>query len=130
MQKGEVMVTGEVRDSKESGEELSRAEVFIATRTSKKGKEIDAKTQTTIVSYLYLGRENDEEAFVGVLGKDQRGRLRCYGASITRSSLKKDEEIRQVKVEYNKKVSSLEKKIDGVCGLLKGSSENNFAHDG
>ncbi|RYR48253.1 hypothetical protein Ahy_A07g034261 [Arachis hypogaea] len=63
--------------------------------------------------------ENEEDAFVGVLGKDQPGRVRCYGASITRSSLKKDEEIRHIKVEYNTKVSSLEKKIDGVCGLLK-----------
>ncbi|XP_016199618.1 uncharacterized protein LOC107640622 [Arachis ipaensis] len=63
--------------------------------------------------------ENDEDAFVGVLGKDQPGRVCCYGASITRSSLKKDEEIRQVKVEYNNKVESLEKKMDGVCSLLK-----------
>nr|XP_025625355.1 uncharacterized protein LOC112717580 [Arachis hypogaea] len=102
-------------------EEPSRAEVFIATRTSKKGKEIDAKTQATITELqnrLEAG-ENEEDAFVGVLGKDQPGRLRCYGASITRSSLKKDEEIRHIKVEYNTKVSSLEKKMDGVCGLLK-----------
>ncbi|XP_020971139.1 uncharacterized protein LOC107624944 isoform X2 [Arachis ipaensis] len=63
--------------------------------------------------------ENDEDAFVGVLGKDQPGRVRCYGASITRSSLKKDEEIHHIKVEYNAHVSSLEKKMDGVCGLLK-----------
>ncbi|XP_057719915.1 uncharacterized protein LOC130934354 [Arachis stenosperma] len=63
--------------------------------------------------------ENHEDAFVAVLGKDQPGRLRCYGTLITRSSLRKDEEIRQVKVEYNDKVHALEKKIDGVCGLLK-----------
>ncbi|XP_052118970.1 uncharacterized protein LOC127748457 [Arachis duranensis] len=62
--------------------------------------------------------ENHEDAFVAVLGKDQLGRVRCYGTSVTRSSLRKDEEICQVKVEYNDKVSSLEKKMDGVCGLL------------
>ncbi|XP_052107464.1 uncharacterized protein LOC127740504 [Arachis duranensis] len=125
------IVRKQLRDSKENSEEPSRVEVFIATRTSKKGKEIDAKTQSTIVSCLYLylemlnfkprieAGENDEDAFVGVLGKDQPGRVRCFGASITKSSLKKDEEIRQVKVEYNNKVESLEKKMDGVCSLLK-----------
>nr|XP_029144845.1 uncharacterized protein LOC114924444 [Arachis hypogaea] len=117
------IVRKQLRDSKENSEEPSRVEVFIATRTSKKGKEIDTKTQSTIVSCLYfyldLGRENDEDAFVGVLGKDQPGQVRCYGASITRSSLKKDEEIRQVKVEYHNKVESLEKKMDSVCSLLK-----------
>ncbi|XP_052118884.1 uncharacterized protein LOC110272931 [Arachis duranensis] len=108
-------------DSKENSDEPSRAEVFIATRTSKKGKEIDAKTQATITELhnrLEAG-ENEDDAFVGVLGKDQPGRVHCYGASITRSSLKKDEEIRYIKVEYNTKVSSLEKKMDGVCSLLK-----------
>ncbi|XP_057757338.1 uncharacterized protein LOC130976480 [Arachis stenosperma] len=115
------IVRKQLRDSKENNEEPSRAEVFTATRTSKNGKEIDAKTQTTInelQSRIEAG-ENHEDAFVAVLGKDQPGRLRCYGTSITKSSLRKDEEIRQVKVEYNDKVHSLEKKMDGVCGLLK-----------
>ncbi|KAL4371450.1 hypothetical protein AHAS_Ahas06G0167000 [Arachis hypogaea] len=53
------------------------------------------------------------------LEKDQPGRVHCYGDSITRSSLKKDEEVHKVKVKYNDKVLSLEKKINGVCGLLK-----------
>ncbi|MED6160947.1 hypothetical protein PIB30_056089 [Stylosanthes scabra] len=42
------------RESKENHEEPTRAEMFIATRTSKKGKEIDPKTQAVIVSWLYL----------------------------------------------------------------------------
>ncbi|XP_015947592.1 uncharacterized protein LOC107472596 [Arachis duranensis] len=42
------IVRKQLRDSKENSEKPSRAEVFIATRTSKKGKEIDAKTQATI----------------------------------------------------------------------------------
>ncbi|XP_020979528.1 uncharacterized protein LOC110272063 [Arachis ipaensis] len=115
------IVRKQLRDSKKNSEEPSRVKVFIATRTSKKGKEIDAKTQSTIAelqTYIEAG-ENDEDAFVGVLGKDQPGQVRCYGTSITKSSLKKDEEIRQVKVEYNNKVESLEKKMDGVCSLLK-----------
>ncbi|XP_020966484.1 uncharacterized protein LOC110266345 [Arachis ipaensis] len=115
------IVRKQLRDSKENSEEPLRVEVFIATRTSKKGKEIDAKTQSTIAELqtrIEAG-ENDEDAFVGMLGKDQPGRVRCFGASITKSSLKKDDAIRQVKVEHNNKVESLEKKMDGVCSLLK-----------
>ncbi|MED6162253.1 hypothetical protein PIB30_068636 [Stylosanthes scabra] len=72
--------------------------LFKLTRSSKKGKEIDPKSQSTIdelKSRIEVG-ENHEDAFVQVLGKDQSGRVRCYGASITKSSLKKHEEIRQV----------------------------------
>ncbi|MED6199723.1 hypothetical protein PIB30_078605 [Stylosanthes scabra] len=36
------------RDSKENNEEPSRAEIFTVTRTSRKGKEIDPKSQSTI----------------------------------------------------------------------------------
>ncbi|MED6129493.1 hypothetical protein PIB30_108525, partial [Stylosanthes scabra] len=79
--------------------------------------------------------QDHEEAFVQVLGKDQPGRLRCYGASVTKSSLKRDEEIRQVRGEYDQKVSSLERQMEGVCGLLKvmlqqmnpGKSEDDIA---
>ncbi|RYR48598.1 hypothetical protein Ahy_A07g034635 [Arachis hypogaea] len=89
------IVRKQLCDSKENNEKSSKAEVFIATRTSKKGKEIDAKTQTTI---------NELQNHI----EDQPGRVRCYGTLITRSSLKKDEEIRQVKGEYNDKMSSLD----------------------
>ncbi|MED6201331.1 hypothetical protein PIB30_093884, partial [Stylosanthes scabra] len=107
-------------DSKENNEEPSRAEIFTVTRSSKKGKEIDPKSQSTIdeLKSRTEAGENHEDAFVQVLGKDQPGRLHCYGASITKSSLKKHEEIRQVKVECKDMVSSLQQQIEGVCGLL------------
>ncbi|MED6160221.1 hypothetical protein PIB30_049313 [Stylosanthes scabra] len=101
-----------IRDSKENNEEPSRAEIFTVTRTSKKGKEIDPKSQSTIP---HRGRQNHEEAFVQVLRKDQPGRLRYYGALITKSSLKRHEEIRQVRGEYDDKVSLLERQMEGVC---------------
>ncbi|MED6134639.1 hypothetical protein PIB30_038822 [Stylosanthes scabra] len=63
-------------------------------------------------------QRNHEEAFVQVLGKDQPGRLRCYGASVTKRSIKRHDEIRQVRREYDAKVSSLERQMEGVCGLL------------
>ncbi|QHO07064.1 uncharacterized protein DS421_14g460340 [Arachis hypogaea] len=74
--------------------------------------------KTELQNCLEAG-ENDEDVFVGVLGKDQPGQVRCYRTSITRSSLNKDEDICHIKVEYNTKDSSLEKKMEGVCGLLK-----------
>ncbi|MED6125231.1 hypothetical protein PIB30_066683 [Stylosanthes scabra] len=63
--------------------------------------------------------ENDEDAFTSVLGKDQPGRLRCYGGGITKSSLKKDEAVRQVQVEYDKKVLSLQNQMHSMQGILK-----------
>ncbi|MED6116994.1 hypothetical protein PIB30_105571 [Stylosanthes scabra] len=70
-----------------------------------------------LTSRIEAGQDH-EEAFVQVLGKDQPGCLRCYGASVTKSSLKRHEEIRQVRGEYDQKVSSLERQMEGVCGLL------------
>ncbi|MED6176525.1 hypothetical protein PIB30_089094 [Stylosanthes scabra] len=114
------IVRKQLRDSKENNEEPSRAEIFTVTLSSKKEKEIDPKSQATIdeLKSRIETRENHEDAFVQALGKDQPGRLRCYGASITKASLKKHEEIRQVKVECNDMVSPLQKQIEGVCGLL------------
>ncbi|MED6202568.1 hypothetical protein PIB30_106850, partial [Stylosanthes scabra] len=109
-----------IPEPEENNEEPSRAEIFTVTRTSTKGKEIDPKSQSTIdelTSRIEAGQDH-EEAFVQVLGKDQLGRLRCYGASVTKSSLKRHEEIRQVRGEYDQKVSSLERQMEGVCGLL------------
>ncbi|MED6184260.1 hypothetical protein PIB30_045781 [Stylosanthes scabra] len=114
------IVRKQLRDSKENKEEPSRAEIFTVTRTSRKGKENDPKSQSTIdelTSRIEAGQDH-EEAFVQVLGKDQPGRLRCYGASVKKSSLKRHEEIRQVRGEYDEKVSSLERQMEGVCGLL------------
>ncbi|MED6111312.1 hypothetical protein PIB30_051263 [Stylosanthes scabra] len=42
------IVHKQLRDSKENNEEPSRAEIFTVTRTSRKGKEIDPKSQSTI----------------------------------------------------------------------------------
>ncbi|KAH0657982.1 hypothetical protein KY289_026730 [Solanum tuberosum] len=42
-------------------------------------------------------RETTDNAFMAVFGKEQPGRLRCYGRSVTTSSLKKDEETNELK---------------------------------
>ncbi|MED6185298.1 hypothetical protein PIB30_055706 [Stylosanthes scabra] len=115
------VVQKELREAKENNEELTRVEMFKATRKSNKGKEVDTQTQTVIneIQHRIEAGENDEDAFIAVLGKDQPSRLRCYGGAITKSSQKKDEVIRQVKAEYEKEVLSLRKQMEGFSGLLK-----------
>ncbi|MED6189419.1 hypothetical protein PIB30_095796 [Stylosanthes scabra] len=94
------------RESKENHEEPTRAEMFTATRTNEIQHRIEAG-------------EDDEDAFISVLGKDQPGRLRCYGGGITKSSLKKDVAVHQVQVEYDKKVLSLQNQMHSMQGILK-----------
>ncbi|KAH0661587.1 hypothetical protein KY284_026518 [Solanum tuberosum] len=43
---------------------------------------------------------------MAVFGKEQPGRLRCYGRSVTTSSLKKDEETNELKQKYARCVGS------------------------
>ncbi|MED6223162.1 hypothetical protein PIB30_071292 [Stylosanthes scabra] len=63
---GFAIMRNQLRDSKENNEEPSRAEIFTVTRSNKKGKEIDPKSQSTIdelKSRIEAG-ENHEDAFV------------------------------------------------------------------
>ncbi|KAH0775130.1 hypothetical protein KY290_012267 [Solanum tuberosum] len=75
-----------LRATKENNEEPSKCEMFIATRT-KTGKEIQADTQVAIAElqkHQNFG-ETADDAFTAVFGKEQPGRLRCYGRSVTTS---------------------------------------------
>ncbi|MED6195372.1 hypothetical protein PIB30_037297 [Stylosanthes scabra] len=82
------IVRKQLHESKQNHEEPTRAEIFTATRTSKKRKEVDAKTQAVIdeIQHRIEAGEDDEDGFISVLGKDQPGRLRCYGGGITKSA--------------------------------------------
>ena len=42
-----------------------------------------------------------------MFGKEQPGRVRCYGRSVTTSSLKKDEEINNLKQKHADEITSL-----------------------
>ncbi|KAH0661445.1 hypothetical protein KY284_026376 [Solanum tuberosum] len=66
--------------AKENNEESSQSEIFIATRT-KMGKEIQADTKVAIAKLQNRqnSREIADDAFWVVFGKEQPGRLRCYG---------------------------------------------------
>ncbi|XP_072054287.1 uncharacterized protein [Arachis hypogaea] len=91
-----------LRVTKETSDEPKRFEMFIATRTSRKRKEVDQKTQDAIEDFQnrQAAGETDEEAFESLFGKDLPGRVKCYGRSVTRSDLKKDAEISELKQQH------------------------------
>ncbi|KAH0757736.1 hypothetical protein KY290_021229 [Solanum tuberosum] len=102
-----------LRATKENNEEPSQSEMFIATRT-KTGKEIQADTKVVIAELQ--NRQNSgetaDDAFRAVFGKEQPGRLRCYGRSMTTSSLKKDEETNKLKQKHANEISSLKEEMN------------------
>ncbi|KAH0634602.1 hypothetical protein KY290_025112 [Solanum tuberosum] len=100
------------RAAKDNNEEPSKPEMFIATRT-KTGKEIQVDTQVAIAELQ--NRQNSgetaDDAFRAVFGKEQPGRLRCYGRSVTTSSLKKNEEINNLKQKHVNEITSLKEEL-------------------
>ncbi|XP_020964542.1 uncharacterized protein LOC107610515 isoform X2 [Arachis ipaensis] len=121
------LVRAELRAKKEDNEDPSQSDMFVVTRTSKKG-ETDSGTQETIehLQNLKEAGYNDDEAVQTVFGKERHGRVRFYGRSVTKSSLKKQKKIRQMQQQHNEVVSTMEKnqnnltsKLDGLTNLIK-----------
>lgn len=50
---------------------------------------------------------SDTEAFKAVMGKECPGRLRCYGRTVTKTSLKRKVEINALKQAHSREVSTL-----------------------
>ncbi|XP_019227198.1 PREDICTED: uncharacterized protein LOC109208527 [Nicotiana attenuata] len=100
------------RATKENNEEPSKSEMFITTRT-KKGKEVHTDTQVAIseLQNCQSSGETADDAFRAVFGKEQPGRVRCYGRSVTTSSLKKDEEITKLKQKHANEITSLKEEM-------------------
>ncbi|KAK6785013.1 hypothetical protein RDI58_018468 [Solanum bulbocastanum] len=73
--------------TKENNEKPSKAEMFIATRT-KNGKQVDPETEVVIPN-----------------------RVRCYGRFVTRTSLKKDEEIIKIKQKHSNEITSFKEEV-------------------
>ncbi|XP_027768138.1 uncharacterized protein LOC114074416 isoform X2 [Solanum pennellii] len=102
-----------LRAIKENNEEPPKSEMFIETRT-KMGKELQADTQIAIAELQNRQNfgETADDAFTTAFGKEQPGRLRCYGRSVTTSSLKKDEEDSKLKQKYANEITSLEEETN------------------
>ncbi|KAH0744684.1 hypothetical protein KY290_032677 [Solanum tuberosum] len=94
-------------------EEPLESEMFIATRT-KTGKDIQADTKVAIDELQNRQNfgETTDDAFRVVFGKEQPGRLRCYGRSVTTSSLKEDEETNKLKQKHANEISSLKEEMN------------------
>ncbi|KAK6782367.1 hypothetical protein RDI58_020163 [Solanum bulbocastanum] len=56
-------------------------------------------------------RKTADDAFRVVFGKEQPNRLRCYGRSVTTISLKKDEEINNLKQKHANEITSLKEEL-------------------
>ncbi|XP_072060971.1 uncharacterized protein [Arachis hypogaea] len=121
------LVRAELRAKKEDNEDPSQAEMFVVTRTNKKG-ETDSGTQETIdhIQNLKQAGYSDDDAVQTVFGKERHGRVRFYGRSVTKSSLKKDKQIRQMQQQHTEVFSTMEKnqtnltsKLDGLTNLIK-----------
>lgn len=108
------VIREKMRVSNEDKEPPSQAEMFIATRQSKKGKELDQETNIAITKLQDLiekyGKPS-EEAFQSVCGKEKPGRLRCHGRTTTPTLLKRNEEIARLRKEHNDEVKQLKDHI-------------------
>ncbi|MED6187759.1 hypothetical protein PIB30_079511 [Stylosanthes scabra] len=58
--------------------------------------------------------ETEDEAFEAIFGKEQPGRVRCYGRSITQTELKKNAEISVIKQQHQEEVTSLKGELGDV----------------
>ncbi|MED6123617.1 hypothetical protein PIB30_050801 [Stylosanthes scabra] len=87
------------REANGANEEPKRFEVFIATRTNRKRKELDVATQHAIDVFesRQASGEIEEEVFQSLFGKEQPGWVRCYGRPITQTDLRKHVEISAIK---------------------------------
>ncbi|KAL3373020.1 hypothetical protein AABB24_005164 [Solanum stoloniferum] len=101
-----------LRATKENNEEPSKVEMFIATRT-KNGKQVDPETEVVIAELQnrqHLG-ETTDDSFKAVFGNEHPGQVRCYGRSVTRTSLKKDEEIIKIKQKHADEINSFKEEV-------------------
>ncbi|MED6217040.1 hypothetical protein PIB30_014025 [Stylosanthes scabra] len=96
--------------------------MFVATRTNKKGEIPDSGTQEKIEHLKDLKETgyNDEDAFEAVFGKEPHGRVRCYGRSVTKSSLKREKQIQQIQQQHREEVATMEKKQENLTCEVRG----------
>ncbi|GAU37847.1 hypothetical protein TSUD_57070 [Trifolium subterraneum] len=119
-------IHAKVREEKDR--EVTQAEVFIETRQSRKGKEVDGETQVAIDKLqesIEQSTETAKQTFHLLFGKERSGRMRCHGRTVTPSSLRKKEEISLVKKQYDGKIADMSMKM----GAMEVSNENYHYQD-
>ncbi|CAK8536787.1 unnamed protein product [Lathyrus sativus] len=84
-------ICAKMRENKDV-QEVTQAEMFIETRKSRKGKQVDEETQFVIDKLqesIKTSTETGTQTFQSLLGKEKPGRVRCYGRTVTPSLLEK-----------------------------------------
>ncbi|XP_027769567.1 ATP-dependent RNA helicase DRS1-like [Solanum pennellii] len=72
--------------------------------------------------------ETADDAFTAVFGKEQPGRLRCYGRSVTASSLKKDEEDSKLKQKHANEITSLKDQMNEMREEIREEMREEMRH--
>ncbi|KAJ1408941.1 putative transposase, Ptta/En/Spm, plant [Sesbania bispinosa] len=108
------------RAKKENREEITPAKMFIETRKSRKGKDLDKETQSAIAKLEDLIQNSTEaKTFQSLFGNEKPGRVRCYGKTVTPSILKKKEEIAVIKKQHSNEVTGMKREMEGLKSLVK-----------
>ncbi|XP_020973185.1 uncharacterized protein LOC107629748 [Arachis ipaensis] len=112
----------DLREKKENKEEPNQAEMFVVTRNGLKGKTLDVETQAVIdkLDDLQEAGKTPTNAFQKVFGKENLGRVRCYRRTVTKTSLKKNKEIDEIKKQSEEKVTALKTELDDHKQRLQG----------
>ncbi|MED6126037.1 hypothetical protein PIB30_074490, partial [Stylosanthes scabra] len=58
--------------------------------------------------------ESEEEAFRSIFGKEQPGRVRCYGRSVTQTDLQRHAEISALNRQHQEEVTTLKSELGDV----------------
>ncbi|WJX67551.1 hypothetical protein P8452_52007 [Trifolium repens] len=115
-------VKAQLRAKKEDGSDVTQSEMFVETRTSRKGKKVDQDTQDVITKLHDSIQESNEcagETFQSIFGKEKAGRMRCLGRMVTPTVFKRNEEIAEIKRHYSNETTRMAKKLDGLQGLVR-----------
>ncbi|KAK8954321.1 hypothetical protein KSP39_PZI002006 [Platanthera zijinensis] len=114
------LVSPLMKRSKEN-RDPTQAEIFIETRKGNKGKELDLETNTAISQLQDIITSSEEinaESFQAVFGKEHSGSMRCFGKGVTKTSLKRKEEIASLRKIHNEEVLLLNEKMHNMQNSL------------
>ncbi|KAL6521405.1 hypothetical protein OROGR_017974 [Orobanche gracilis] len=94
--------------------------MFIVTRQSRKGKQVDEEIQTAIAMLQdSIENKTESETFKSLFGEEKPGRVRCYGKTMTPSIQKKYEDFFAIKKQHEAEITTVHRKMDGLSLLVR-----------
>ncbi|XP_057449367.1 uncharacterized protein LOC130740706 [Lotus japonicus] len=113
-------IRAQLRAKKGNGEEITQPEMFIETRQSRKGKEVDKETQSVIAKLRdSIQNSSGSETFRSLFGKEKSGKVRCFGKTLTPTVFKRNEEIAAIKKQHSDEMTSVKREMEGLKFLVK-----------